>query len=89
MLIDSLLPSASDCEAIVANFVVLAGRVLHDAISALNKIPGLITKHIQHCHYKKSSSKSEIVSAIAHRIMVSHVYVHIYSFINTDSFRNT
>ena len=60
---DVLLPSASDREALMANFVILAGRILCDAIPALNKIPGLTTKHIEHLYSKEMSTKSGIVSA--------------------------
>ena len=61
---DVLLPSANDREALMANFVILAGRILCDVIPALNKIPGLTTKHIQHLYSKEMSSKSEIVSNV-------------------------
>ena len=38
LLHDLLLPSASDHEALMANFVILAGRTVCDAIHVLNKI---------------------------------------------------
>lgn len=62
--IDSVLPSASDRDAIMTNFVVLAGRILCKAFPALQKIPHLMTEHIRHCYYKEMSCKSQIVGAL-------------------------
>ena len=62
LLHDTILPCASDHEALMDNLVVLAGRILCEAIPALREIPGLTTDHIHHSYYKEMSSKSEIVS---------------------------
>ena len=60
LLHDTILPCASDHEQLI--LVVLAGRILCEAIPALREIPGLTTDHIHHSYYKEMSSKPEIVS---------------------------
>ena len=62
---ESLYPSAHDHSCIMANFAILAGRILHESIPALNQMPNLITQHIKHPHYKEMSSKSITVSELA------------------------
>ena len=59
--IESLLPDEDDRRNILANFVVLAGRILCESLPALREIPDLATNHILHIHSKEMSSKSEIV----------------------------
>lgn len=46
----------------MTNFVILAGRVIHEAIPSLLKIPHFTTEHITHSHYREMSSKSQMVS---------------------------
>ena len=60
--IDDLLPTDSDHSSMMANFVILAGRILWESIPALHKFPNLTTDHIKHTYYKEMSSKSQIVS---------------------------
>ena len=64
--IDKLIPTECDRTSIMANFVVLAGRILWESIPALQKIPNIVTDHIKHSHYKEVSSKSQIVSIIVY-----------------------
>ena len=59
---DSLLFSVYDRASIMTNFVILAGRILYNAIPALQSIPNLLTEHIKHSQYKEMSSKSQTVS---------------------------
>ena len=59
-----ILPSAEDHHNIMENFAILAGRILHEHIPALKKIPHLTMDHIKHTHYKEMSSRSSIVSLI-------------------------
>ena len=58
---ESLLPTEQDRSDIMANFVVLAGRILSDVIPALRGIPNLKTQHITHLYSQEMSTQSEIV----------------------------
>ena len=61
---DELLPTKSDHDAMLDNFVVLAGRILWESIPSLKRIPNIATDHIKHAHYKEMSSKSQTVNII-------------------------
>lgn len=63
---DELLPTECDRTSMMANFVILAGRILWELIPALRKIPNIVTDHIKHANYKEMSSKSQTVSIIVY-----------------------
>ena len=59
--VESLLPTDDDRKHIMANFIVLAGRILSDLIPEFRDIPNLATQHIPHSHSKEMNTKSKIV----------------------------
>lgn len=73
--IDSHLPDDNDRENILANFVILVGRILCELIPALKDIPNLSTQRILHQFTKEMDTKSEIVS----RYNAGAMH-HIYSY---------
>ena len=61
ILYNAILPTDNDHQVLMANFAILAGRILAEVIPALSAIPGLTTDHIEHPHSKEMSTKSEVV----------------------------
>ena len=57
----AILPSQEDVDALLHNFAILAGRIIHKYIPSLSEIPHLVTDHIRHPHYQAMSSKSKVV----------------------------
>ena len=70
--IDDLLPTDGDRTSMMANFVILAGRILWESIPALQKISNLTTYHIKHAYHEQMSSKSQIVNVKCILEVASH-----------------
>ena len=81
--VESLLPNENDRKCIMANFVLLAARIMCESIPALQEIPDLAMNHMLHVHSAEMNSRSEIVrEPFKHGLLIDYCSItdHLWFF---------
>ena len=70
--LQTFIPSVTDCEHLLQEFVVLVARVVVKQFSAFKFLEDVVPQHIPHEYSKLMATKSEIVSQTVKCIIPVH-----------------
>lgn len=62
--ISKFLPSLSDCETILDNFVVLAARIIVENLPFLSSLKQCVPSHIQHKYHAEMQPKTQVCKPV-------------------------